>query len=1605
MTERPTDAELIRLVQETAPEDLTPEQIEQLRQRLRESPELREVLIGQLHLESYLTQALSEFQVPVDSILQRAAALERPSRGGWPLRVGFALGLLLLVSAVWYAVARRGGDDAEILVARKGADRPEATAPENDAPSKPQADAPAAADEAPPKPPEPMTVAEQTRAPQPAAPVPMPPTVAKPVPWAAALDPQTPPRPVGETAFAVEAVPHDLPPKMLGEWFEAVPGQPHHIHERQMRRGRFAAVEGLSRLRAPWPADAVLRLGLFEPDHLKIHLWNGNEGVSLHWLAHTQPNVWAAYRATREGTDLRPKTLTLLASDEGRHERTEAGPFELRHQDGTLVMSRGDVRLLTVPLAMPPMEVLFEGKTWVSEIALFRGESLPPEPVNPRPAILAADQPARLPWYRPAHANPPRDRQSFPLPVPARADVLPGIALIGHSMGPIELSTETPLPNGSEPILVCTDLPRPGLYEIIAQIDEATPGSGLYLGDVAGQPICQIGFLRDRRTGWTVVAPLRPNERHTEIDVNPDHAPAAYVAPGQWVRAVLGFGSLKLWTSGDGRHWSRAMHGPMHNLPHVVTCVGLTVLHDKEPRHIRLRHLEVREMTGLTALADDDLRAQVPDFGPMGRLSHDAWLAKVIESRPAGVGMSRWRRACAVRGLENNPWTSDTAQLLRGLVGDALDPSVETGAALRFLEDLVLLADTWGGDRARALMQHYETLGRTLARRSEPDAFGRVARAWIEAPLWTSGPLSPFTLEYAADLLVRSVFAPDPAATLGIYRRVRAWMEPAQPDRAWEYQDKGRTRLFDWGASAAAQALPASEREPLALSGQRWRHPLLSQLNKEGYNVMAEFEAALAGQAWEDACQIIAAAGAADDDGRSAALGLLPDAKEPGLLVSLPRAVELAMRDHPELPQTMQNRFGQIGQLRARQAMAAGDPDAVEAATVQFYGTEAAAEAHAWLGDRALAAGKFAQAASQYREALRTAGLATAHEITARRQLAEAILGEPPAEPPQTAVTIGGVTLAPGEFQSLLSDLNAKRAKSGEPTGSTATEHGQAPKPAAYDTPVRGRFEGDLGNNPGRGATADPDWVARQLAVATDAERMYVSNRFQVTAYDLKTAQQKWSQQLGGEHGEAHDWRFVPMQPLVSGRRLYVRRLTKNGPELACLDATDGKVLWRNRPENHVASDPVFAHDRLMALIATAPQAGIVQLDIASFHPETGDVLSQRTLLRLSDTWNQRVPCAAAAAEGKIVAAVAGSIVCCDALGRPQWLRQQPWMPDEIDRQRPLQSVQPPRLADGRVYVAQPGVKAIICLELETGRQFWNRPLPNVRRLLGLLDGRLVVQTDDGLLALDAETGDPQWRHATGDLLDGYLLGGEGGLVAVRRIDLASKQRHPALVWLDPATGRATASAPLPDLIDDTPQLGPLVHAGDKLWAFFGKDYKQAHREIVELVPRNEPPAGPLDDPLLADWLPEPLPRTLVNTATVLPGWTLLTPQPFPGPVRGAELRPEVRGERRVLVTRTFNNQPVRLARRLDVPSDGRPRLALRVGLESGQPWTLTVHVDGTEALRAPIDDASTRNGWRSVEVDLQPYAGRTVWLTLTQTDEARKKPIDAFWKTADLVK
>ena len=96
------------------------------------------------------------------------------------------------------------------------------------------------------------------------------------------------------------------------------------------------------------------------------------------------------------------------------------------------------------------------------------------------------------------------------------------------------------------------------------------------------------------------------------------------------------------------------------------------------------------------------------------------------------------------------------------------------------------------------------------------------------------------------------------------------WNSNAHPSRDWWTQVDSLYPTLAWAELEAHTGLDTESQDARMARPRRWkttlmpeRHPLAQPVSKEAYNVMAEFQAAIDGAAFQDACQVISSAGSA----------------------------------------------------------------------------------------------------------------------------------------------------------------------------------------------------------------------------------------------------------------------------------------------------------------------------------------------------------------------------------------------------------------------------------------------------------------------------------------------------------------------------------------------------------------------------------------------------------------------------------------------------------------------------------------------------------------------------------------------------------------------
>ncbi len=1406
-----TDQELLQLLDEKMPEELSLEEIELLRQRMAESPALREALASQVHLESYLQTALARLQLSPAAIAARARE-QQAGRGGLSLVL---LILMIVVPAIavvgvvainaFYSheLAQKGNNSEanEKQGDEAGENKDPTKTPEQATDTQPKIEGGAIED--------PTKADSPTK---PAAIAPIKPAAPLPPPWQAVVESTVEPPAFQEVAFQTfdlskEVVRRD----QLQPWFEAAAGQNYRLHEVDTQFGRCGALEGLARLKSPWLNDSFLRMSLENYNKLQIHLFHGNKGVTL--VYHQDHSYrWAAYTTTRKPKTARPETLALTATDDSRNLRTEmrfGGPIDLRFHNGQVVLSRGDIVLLAAPLPGPPDDVYFEGRATFYGLQLLRTSDAPAL-APARKLVFETDRPADLPWTSSAPE----------LAQPKKNDD-----------GSLTFSAD----NMIKHVWCWTPLPQPGLQQVVFRLTNITPGVSVYLGRDQGHPAECVRFLKNRRNN-RLVAKMRGVDDEHEIDLA-THAESIDGAADNescWLRLAFGCGTFRWWMSSDGVNWAQPDF-IRESLPGKIDSIGILLVGKRPGTQVTLKRIELRELAALTNLAKADLRGKALALPLVPTLA--AWQDEITKAKPAEVDVNDWRRACAVQTLAAGATKELSHPLLEMLLDDPATQQLPLADQLAVHEDgLQLVSDLRDGQSLKInLVTRLANVGLYAFQDRNLPPWSSIRRTFLSTPIHTlhrpaGAPLAAVEPLVRTELIQRA-YAQQPQALLKLCEQLRFFhLNETVPMVTWA---EALARRETATRAVASSGAPTIMRES-------WRPLLVEELSKEAYNLTSELQAVLESEAWEDAARIITSV---DPE---AAPGVSPYVKDRQLLTSLPVAVQLLLGDFPQLKEALGQRYGPLAKLRIGQAIAAGDSSAVELATVQFGATAESAEALRWLGDRALSNGWFEEAIALYQRAIERHPL-LAGSLAHRSRLAAAMLGRDVGTPATSVVQFNDLKLDAAQFEALVTEMRA-RGTSAAVSSATHVMPGSllaVPKPTAYASHNRSRLDGPVGDRPqeevGRKTNQyQVPWPDRQLSTTIEGDMLYVTNRFQVAAYNLTNGQRQWqSQPPPGNIAKAQDWALIAMRPLVLRDQIITRQLFGKSPQIVCLEKSTGKLLWAaDRGEREFfVSDPVYLHGQVVGLSMALQDQQEGQLRWNVLDPATGELQSQRDLIRLRSTWGSRACCEVLPLDHQLIVALGGITLALDGRGQVGWVRKQVTLPSDEDPRWVLQSFSRPLLVGGKVVMNQPGTRSVVCLDPATGLQHWETLLMDVVGCWGASRGMIVVQTESGVQTLDAATGKRRWFAPLTDLQPQALVDETAILVARRAVLPDNKSPAIQLVWLDPATGSQRATTLLPSLTDPLPRLGAMVPYKDRVFTFFGRGQHDPNRDVVELIP------------------------------------------------------------------------------------------------------------------------------------------------------------------------
>ncbi len=1247
------------------------------------------------------------------------------------------------------------------------------------------------------------------------------------LPWRTESQLGGPPRPMDEIAYdGFDSIVSPPSQDDAKRWFTPVQG---NVSQRDYNGMRLPVLDGVNRFNPLMAEDSVLRLSFFENQWLTLHFWRGKTGLTLRM----QPDkgTLVAYQVNRQANPNQPLRV-LAGTDQDRNHRTNPSQmparFDIRFHKGLLLISRGEVELMRVPYEGMPDEVIFDGHCLIRGLGLVRTSSEPLAEAAAKPIARDFARPAELVW----NSELPKEIEMAKLPD-----------------GAIELKSQ----QSARPGWISFSLPDGGLglRELIVEVDDVSPGSHIGLGKGRGEPKYTVGFFKDNNTGSLSFRPSNYGDASMDCGVDYNGArTSGYAAKHQWLKFIGGAG-LKCSTSIDGVHWTPWLT-PIDNVEAPLTHVSMWLAQGGQPRGMKLRRITLRKLETIDSLAGPELLAKAPTISPG---DFNVWNNEVTRLQPPGTAKSAWRRACAIKTIAAGGNTDQVRRIIDQLLDEVMAAARPVDEQLARLDEFALLTNfAHDPNGATNFLERYAELAEQSWGEGNQRPWSTIVPTIAKSPVWCEPAYGVKLDRLQRAELLASIYA----------GKVRDTQRTLAALRLSNVQDPILNFAGDWltrqGETDIAVERPRSR-------GAR-PHPLVEELNKEGFNLLGDFFAALESKAYRDACQLVTSTDTTDT------LGLWPDPRDPQLLVSVNGAIDLAMKNDVDLRKTMLQEFGPLGMLQVKQAIGEADSPGVAAVVARFRGTEAAAMACVWLGDRAMSTGDFAKARGYYRQARGIGGSNSGASVAARDRLAAAMMGQDSGSPAQANVNMGDVQIGAKEFEALVAEMVRVHGGPGAAIGAAVPLSPiLAPAPTGFELREIGRLDGELGDNPGDWNPTIPqhdqrttfitperdntrfvvpdfrgepmfrqlDWAARQIATAGDGDWLFVSNRFQVAAYSLKDGARKWQTGVGGEHAHTHDWSLTAMRPVVVGKRLYVRRLIRrdndSAPELAALDKENGQVAWRTRPGLKVVSDPLWTPQGLVALtMSRADQQS--NLYLSTFNPSDGVVVAQERLATLRETWWQQRTCQLSTAGGNLIAVFGGAVLCCDPSGKTRWVRRQEWIAPQEDPDWARQYQQPVIAWKDRLLVAQPGVACVECIDADSGALVWRKLIPGLRRMSGMVDDRLIVESQTGLMALSADKGQSLWRHLAGDLLDAQLCGGPGGILYARREKAPDSALRPVLVWLDPQTGRPRATFALEPLKHAFPVFGPFASGQNRLFAIAGGGENEAARSVYELVPK-----------------------------------------------------------------------------------------------------------------------------------------------------------------------
>ncbi len=1123
--------------------------------------------------------------------------------------------------------------------------------------------------------------------------------------------------------------------------------------------------------------SAVVTVDRFENDLTLVKQEAASEAVNRP----DDPNAWAIWSTQRAPESVLPGRRILRGTDEGRTHSTalrRSSQIELRYLDGNVLLTRGDVILLTAPMPRAPDEVYLSGSVLIDHLAMLRTYGSPAS-YKLQTDVVNESAADRLNWTS----------ESGPVNLPTL------------SGGSVEVSEDTPrgltfpIDNG----------------QIIVLNVHASAGTEITLQNAVGEQLGSLQYFHDQASSDLAIRWNTQNASGPQLSAEATaQTLIRSVSAQHFVRLLFGCGNVKAWVGVDSTNWVPVGH-PLTGLSESVSRIGLHRSNEDRSGRIALSDVQYQCLRQINLIRGN---IAIPEESGLIGADVSNWRRRLLDQQPEDVSSEDWLRACAVDVLTIGCDAEVAEEIFDLLLDAAFAHEESTHTLYSLLHEFSLLTDLWTDEsRLNRMVDRFKRVAEySTSQHDNHEAFSEFCHVLMSMPLWTQHQIPIAALPLVRQELLQSVYSERWNTVQRLCQRLRFFeMLQGEP-------------LIEWAVGLAVQLQPELASGRLPVFPEKWRHPLNHRSDKEQYNLVADFDAAVSALALDDAMRLT------ESIANSIEESVVRSQSDPRLFISPRTAIESARANVPSFKERIDQDLLPAALLRLRQSILKCDASGVELAAVRYPATGVAEEAYAWLGDRALSSGRFRLALKYFQQAQEAAGPQNDGEHATRIALAVAMLGGNNDLPESSPAHINGRVVE--EFNSLLDEMRTREIIHADRflqlDNGRSRLSGLGSVPRNITLAKRGHIDN----------LTQPD-AADLLAVSCDENCVFVNSGNHITALDRRNGERIWTSSVKST-SDSRSPVLVSMRPLIAGDLLFARLHDTTGPLLVCLNKESGERKWsrQSSPNEVFVSDPMLNNGSLYSLVATRPDQGGAILRIVQVDPDNGRFIQDHTLVQLQDSWWQHKSCRVTPQPRSFIACPGGVIINTEYSGAVRWIRSQTVVPADVDASRTAQYFDPPLVDSGRMYVVQPGVPVVDCIEKIGGKLKWRVVLPTVRRLAGISHGRLIVITDHDIRSLDCNDGSVVWKRTCMRPVRWVNCSDDSAVVYCQTLAVPdSKGLHvPELIWLDQVTGQVLHRRSIDVAPDLQVVVSPIFTIDDRAWAFIGRSSDTSRLDLFEFT-------------------------------------------------------------------------------------------------------------------------------------------------------------------------